>query len=188
MNAPVHHDSLTRHRFTIDEVLRLIADGLIDKRVQLLDGDIFHMPSDGDRHISITMALARLAIETLKSPDYFVGVQTTLRLSAHNAPSPDLYVLAGGAPQGVVADDRILLVIEVADTSSKDDLTDSASRYARHGVAEFWVIDVNARRIHVHRRPEDGAYLSIQVVDAHEQATAQALPGLGVSLDHLAPA
>jgi Uma2 family endonuclease len=66
-------------------------------------------------------------------------------------------VLGGRLPDGDVPPDKIVLVIEVADTSLKDDLPDSASRYARHGVRDYWVVDVNARAILVHRDPAEGA-------------------------------
>jgi len=183
MNAPVRPKDLeTRrpHLFTADEVLQLIADGLVDKRAVLLDGEIFDVPEDGDRHISHAMLIARDAIRALDPDRYFVGVQTTLRLSKHNAPSPDIYILAGGPPQGDVPAERILLVIEVADTSLRDDLTDSASRYARHGVAEYWVVDVNNARLHIHRDPVDGAYPQPLVLEAGATATPRAVPGFTV--------
>ena len=186
MNAPFPTPSqLERHRFTIDDVLKMTAQGLIDKRTELLDGEIYDMPSDGDAHIEFTMRLAQQAMATLLGKPYFVGVQTTLRLSTHNAPSPDIYVLAGGAPKGEIPSDRILLVIEVADTSLADDLKDSASRYARHGVRDYWVVDVNARAIHVHRDPKGGAYPPPRKLNASETVAALLIPGLTVTLDSL---
>jgi Uma2 family endonuclease len=183
MNVPFIPPKVrTRHLFTADEVLKLIADGLVDKRAVLLDGEIFDAPEDGDRHISHAMRMASKAIRTLDPAAYFVGVQTTLRLSKHNAPSPDIYILAGGPPQGDVSAERILLVIEVADSSLKDDLTDSASRYARHGVREYWVVDVNNACIHIHREPIDGAYPAPRVLRAEETAQAAFVPGFAVKL------
>jgi Uma2 family endonuclease len=139
-------------------------------------------------HIRVAMLLARRIVVALHQADYFVGVQTTLHLSRHNAPSPDLYVLFGGPPEGEVPAERIALVIEVADTSLKDDLTDSASRYARHGVRDFWVVDVNARVVHVHRQPEDGVYRDVQVLGADARLAALLVPELVFTLDDAAPA
>jgi Uma2 family endonuclease len=183
MNAPVRPKDLeTRrpHLFTADEVLQLIADGLVHKRAVLLDGEIFDVPEDGDRHINHAMRIAQEAMHLLYGKPFFVGVQTTLRLSKYNAPSPDIYILAGGPPEGDVSADRILLVIEVADTSLRDDLRDSASRYARHGVQEFWVVDVEHARIYVHRDPVDGAYPPPLVLEAGASANPRAVPGFTV--------
>lgn len=186
MNAPFPTPTaLQRHKFTIDEVLEMTALGLVDKRAELLDGEIFDVPEDGFQHISVTMPLAQHIMVALHGKGYFVGVQTTLRLSKHNGPSPDIYVLAGGLPRGDIPSDRIVLVIEVADTSLKDDLTDSASRYARHGVREYWVVDVNARAIHVHREPKDGAYPPPRTFRASETLSALLVPELSVTLNNL---
>lgn len=186
MNAPFPAPSqLERHKFTVDDVLEMTALGLIDKRTELLDGEIYDMPSDGDRHIQFTMALAHYLIRTLDPARFFVGVQTTLRLSQHNAPSPDIYILSGGAPKGAIPPEQILLIIEVADTSLKDDLTDSTSRYARHGVRDYWVVDANAREIHVHRDPKDGAYPTPQRISAHETLPALLVHNLNITLANI---
>ena len=154
---PIARDA-TRLPLTMDEVLALQEIGALDgKRTQLLDGEIHEMPSDGLPHIRYAMQIARFLGRVLP-PELFVGVQTTLHLSPHNGPSPDVYVLSPGLLVKQTPAERILLVVEVADSSLEADLTDSAARYARHGVAEFWVVDVRGRQTHVHRHPQAGAY------------------------------
>lgn len=188
MNAPFPTpQELERHKFTIDEVLGMTAQGLVPKRAVLLDGEIYDMPSEGDRHIEVTMMLARRLIEALDGTAYFVSVQGTLLLSAHNAPSPDLYVLSGGPPRGEVPAERILLVIEVADTSLRDDLTASASRYARHSVRDYCVVDLNARAIHVHRDPADGLYRSVVTHNAGTRVQPLLIPDFALDVDRIAP-
>lgn len=186
MNAPFPTPAqLERHKFTVEDLLEMTALGLIDKRTELLDGEIYDTPSDGDRHIQFTMALAHYLIRALDPANFFVGVQTTLRLSPYNAPSPDIYVLGGGAPKGDVSSEQILLIIEVADTSLKDDLTDSASRYARHGVRDYWVVDANAREIHVHRGPKEGAYPTPKLIKENEALAALLVPELSITLANI---
>jgi Uma2 family endonuclease len=189
MNAPFPAPkAIERHKFTIEDVLDMTASGLIPKRAVLLDGEIYDMPSDGDRHIEFAMQLARRIMRSLDESQYLVGVQTTLRLGKHNAPSPDVYVLAGGPPVGDIPADRILLVMEVADTSLDDNLTDSASRYARHAVRDYWVVDVKRRVIHVHREPKDGAYPPPQVIEGGAKLQALLIPELALALDEVVPA
>lgn len=143
----------------MDEALALQAAGKVPyKRTQLLDGEIHEMPADGLRHIHYAMEIGAKVIQALKPRGLIIGVQTTLHLSRYNGPSPDVYVLTAGPLVKETPPERILLVIEVADTSLTDDLRDSASRYARHDVEEFWVVDVQNRRTHVHLHPHDGAY------------------------------
>ena len=149
----------TRHPITMDEMLALQAAGKVNyKRTQLLDGEIHEMPMDGLRHIHYAMEIGAGIVQALKPRGYFVGMQTTLHLTPFNGPSPDVYVLSPGPLVRQTPGERVLLVIEVADSSLKDDLTDSASRYARHAIEEFWVVDVRHRQTHIHRRPRNGAY------------------------------
>src|ERR1700678_623537 len=74
-----------------------------------------------------------------------------------NEPEPDIIVLnrdflnfrsANPSPQD------LHLVVEVADTTLNFDLTTKAALYARAGVADYWVLDVNGRRLIVHREPQ----------------------------------
>lgn len=149
----------TRRPITMDEMLALQAAGKVPyKRTQLLDGEIHEAPADGLRHTHYAMEIGAKIVQALKPKGFFVGMQTTLHMSRYNGPSPDVYVLSPGPLQKETPADRILLVVEVADSSLKDDLRDSASRYARHGIEEFWVVDVRNRVTHVHRHPQNGAY------------------------------
>lgn len=178
----------TRRPISMDEVLALQAAGTVPyKRTQLLDGEIHEMPADGLHHIHYAMEIAR-KFQALPHQQYFVGVQTTLHLSRYNGPSPDVYVLSQGPLLRQTPGDRILLVVEVADTSLKDDLADSASRYARHGVAEYWVVDVRHRRTHVHRDPTNGAYPKPERVAFEEELTPQRITGFALRIADLDPA
>ena len=58
----------------------------------------------------------------------------------------------------------VLLLIEVSDSSLKQDLEEKANLYAAHGVVEYWVVDVNSEQVHVHREPADGRYRSVNVL------------------------
>ncbi len=156
----------TRRPITMDVMLALQKAGQVPyKRTQLLDGEIHEMPADGLRHTHYAMEIAGWMVQTLKPKGFFVGIQTTLHLSPYNGPSPDVYVLSPGPLVRATPSDRILLVVEVANTSLNDDLRDSASRYARHDVGEFWVVDVRNRITYVHRQPQNSAYASIERIE-----------------------
>jgi Uma2 family endonuclease len=186
MNAPFPTPKAReRHKFTVDDLFDFIERGVVPKRSVLLDGGIYDMAADGDPHIEFAMRLQEHITVTLHRKGYFVGVQTTLRLSRYNAPQPDIYVLAGGPPKGEVPADRILLVVEVADSSLDDDLSDSASRYARHDVREFWVVDVKKRVIHVHRDPADDVYPPPKIFGGEDRIHALLIPELTVILNQV---
>jgi Uma2 family endonuclease len=50
-----------------------------------------------------------------------------------------------------------------------------APLYARAGIVEYWVVDISARRIIVHRDPRDGAYRSIEAYNEQESVRPLAL-------------
>jgi Uma2 family endonuclease len=79
-------------------------------------------------------------------------------------------------------------VIEVADSSLKDDLTDAASRYARHRVGEYWVVDVANRKTHIHRNPHDGAYSDVAQTDFADMLKPVAIADVELRLGDLDPA
>lgn len=189
MNTVVHPPrAATQHRFTNEDVQRLQTEGFFPnaKKIALLDGVIHEMLHDGFRHVHWAMVIGRRLMRDLPET-HFVGIQTTLRLDKHNGPSPDVWVLKGAYAPGDTPGSEIALVIEVADTSLEDDLGDSAERYARFGIDEYWVVDVEHALTHVHRAPRDGAYPPPQMVPFSEPLTPTALAGFTLRLADLAP-
>jgi Uma2 family endonuclease len=74
------------------------------------------------------------------------------------------------------------LVVEVADTTLKYDLEVKRPLYARAGVAELWIVDIDRRELHLLRGPGlDSSSHSILV--ASDKAAVAALDdfGFGVS-------
>ncbi len=55
----------------------------------------------------------------------------------------------------------LALVVEIADSTLKFDLTVKAVLYARAAIAEYWVLDVVGKRLIVHRSPVSDAYTSV---------------------------
>ena len=70
----------------------------------------------------------------------------TLPLSDVSEPEPD--ILVARTPRGQdIAKEDVLLVVEVSDSTK-------AALYARHGIPEYLILDVAARRAELRRRPE----------------------------------
>ena len=67
-------------------------------------------------------------------------------------------------------------MVEVADSSLYFDLTKKAGLYARAGIPEYWVANVNGRRFYVLREPRDGEYQSVTENAAHETVSPMAAP------------
>ena len=58
--------------------------------------------------------------------------------------------------------------MEVSDTTLDFDLRVKGPLYARAGIQEYWVVDLKARRMVVHREPVAGVYQSIEAYSEDE--------------------
>ena len=160
MNASA--DLFRRHRHTVDEYGRMFEHGIIapDARVELIEGEIVDMPPIGSTHGGIVNQLTRLLVMGVGDAAV-VHVQNTMVLGDRSQPQPDVALLrprddfykrANPVPEDV------LLAIEVADSSLAYDREIKVPLYARHGVTETWLIDVQGRRIVACRDPGPDGY------------------------------
>ena len=109
-----------------------------------------------------------------------VSVQGPLRLGTYTELVPDFTVLRlRDYRTGVSTADDVLLAVEISDTTLRFDRGTKARLYAGAGIREFWVVDVNRRRLHVCTQPKDGAYRN----EAETGPGVIPLPGLDVSVD-----
>ena len=175
-----------RHRFTLEEVLAMQDAGILDgERTELIDGDIVHMPEDGELHRRWANELILWFARRLDPGQHRFLVGTTLPVGTGWAPSPDSYVYPANVDEGAVNGSNVLLVVEESDSSLRRDLQAKPDDYARHGVREYWAIDLNARRVHVHRDPGSDGYRSVQAFERDQPVAALLIPDLTLRLADL---
>ncbi len=173
--------SAERRRFGVDDVLRMIANGLFgeDERIELVQGEIFTVNPQGPDHGSLKDELhARLAT-AYAGRDVHILNQGPVRAGARGLPEPDLAVVRGAArrylgqhPSGA----DLLLVIELAKSSQGRD-HDKAQDYASGGVPIYWLVDLVARIVEVYSEPDAalGRFRTVVVLDEDDEL---ALPEL----------
>lgn len=198
MNAPARFppDPATRpsaagpaaRGFTVDEVIAMQAAEIIgtDERLELIEGSLLEMQAKLDRRYLYQVRLTRW-FGTRLPTSVEVGGEPTLFLGEHDAPQPDLMLHPAGVYGRNLDPAQIHLVVEVADSALRFDLGRKAALYARFGVPEYWVVDVNAPAIHVHRGPVGEGWREVRRVEADEKAAPLAFPDAAVSLAELAP-
>ena len=83
-----------------------------------------------------------------------------MAVSESSEPEPDGLVVEG-KPRDFLADHptTAALAVEVSDSTLATDLGVKVALYAQANVAEYWVIDINARTLHVYRTPISSAAL-----------------------------
>jgi Uma2 family endonuclease len=158
------------HRLTVDEYYRMAEVGLLspDDRVELIEGEIVEMPPIGDRHAAVVDLLARTLIRSIGDSAH-VRIQGPIRLGVRSEPQPDVTLLerrADSYKNGHPTAAEVQLVIEVSESTLRYDLDEKARLYARHGVAEYWVLDLIDDRLHRFRRPAGESYAEHETIDA----------------------
>ena len=177
-----------RYRFTVDEFARMGEAGIFteDDRVELIDGEILQMTPIGPAHAWIVDRLNELIMTRLAGRVH-VRVQNPVRLDRHTEPQPDLVVArrsdAYAARHPEPGD--VLLAIEVADSSLRYDRLEKAPRYARSGVPEMWLVDVEAGTVTVHTDPGPDGYASRHVRRRGDQIVSTSVPELGFPVDDI---
>jgi Uma2 family endonuclease len=176
------------HRFTLDDVLRMQAAGILDEdaRVELIDGGLVEMASEGAPHTRAKMRIAYAFMAQAKG-EIVVIVDSTLRLSPTYAPDPDLYLYDASLPLEQVNGANLGLVIEVAQSTLAKDLSIKLELYAQHGVREYWVVDVNTDTIIVHRDLNGGVYRDVSHHSARDTISPRTFPALTLCLADLPP-
>ncbi len=164
---------------------RLVGLGVFEgTRVELVGGVLIEMSPQKPPHYGLIMALNKLLV-LAAGDQYVVGAQGPLAVDDISEPEPDFTILPTGVDYMRVLPDEAFLVIEVSNSSLRFDLGEKARRYAMAGYPEYWVLDVQARIVHVHRDPlADGTWGSV-VPHGSGRLVATAVPQITLDLDTL---
>ncbi len=82
---------------------------------------------------------------------------------------------------------EIFLIIEVADTTLNFDRKVKAAIYARSGIADYWIVDVNGERVFVFRRPDSEKYLEKTVFEKNGALNPLAFPETAIDFCRFFP-
>ena len=145
---------------TADVFTQMVESGLFpeDRRVCLLDGRLYEKMAKTRAHGSIGAGI-NMTLARLMPGGWSLWPESTLVLDRTNAPLPDFSVIRSGDLYARVDPERypeardVGLLIEVAVTSLRKDLTSGLERYARAMIPAYWVVDVSGRRILAHSEP-----------------------------------
>ena len=75
--------------------------------------------------------------------------------------------------------------MEVAETSQRFDREVKLPLYARFGVPEVWIVDLEGERIEIHRNPSPEGYREAEVITRGGTLAPEALPDVGLAADEI---
>lgn len=172
-----------RARLRVDDFLLLAEHGAFESysKTELIEGEIFCMNAQFARHaavktdLAVELALRLRAIESSLRPI----VEVAVTLSDTSMPEPDI-VLSSFRGAGPVPLETVAMVVEVSDTTLATDLGRKAELYARAGVPEYWVVDLEESRFLLHAEPGDEGYAEQIDAPFGERLFSATIEGLAV--------
>jgi Uma2 family endonuclease len=177
------------YRFTIAEHERLYETGILGPEVytELIHGIVLNLISTSPPHAACINRLARDWVLSLQKRA-IVSVKNPLNLGKDSQPQPDLVLLqraddfyASDGPKPT----NVLLLIEVADFTAKFDREVKGPLYARSGIGEFWLVDLEHRKLEVYRDPSPEGYQTKFTLTATDQAACLAFPEELIALSEI---
>ena len=179
-------ESLSPHRrINVTEYYEMARTGLLapDARVELIEGEIVHMPPIGNRHGDAVEELDELLHRAVTGRAR-VRCQMPVHLDEYSEPQPDFVVMrprTGRNDRGHPSAADVFLVVEISYSTLRYDLDVKVPLYARHGVPEVWVIDLKHHKLHVYRSPVQGSY---EYLTSVQDGGHTAIPGVsGATVD-----
>jgi Uma2 family endonuclease len=154
------------------------------RRAMLIDGVVLEEGPMNPPH-AITLELVEETLRIAFGIGWRFRSQSPLVLGQHLDPEPDFAVLAG-TPRGssghpTTAD----LVVEVADSPLDFDTNQKRLLYARASIREYWVVDINGRRLLVYRDAQAGDYAIQQTLGPADAVSPLAAPAATVRVADL---
>jgi Uma2 family endonuclease len=148
-------------RFSVDDYELMIREGILaePERLELLDGWIVPKVTHNPRHDSAVFRLHRRLLRLL-SDDWIVRVQSSISITL-SLPEPDLVVARG--PEDLYdlarpSPNDIALLVEVADSTLRQDQTVKLELYARDRIPLYWIVNLVGNRIEVYSQPRGGKH------------------------------
>ncbi|MFM9853624.1 MAG: Uma2 family endonuclease [Sphingomonadaceae bacterium] len=154
---------------------------------ELIDGEIWVMNALWAGHAKAQSRLIQAIANGVSEAGAALEVYANLSIDLidKSMPEPDI-VVAEDHDDGAMPLAKVKLVVEISDSTLDIDLGRKAGLYARSEVPEYWVVDIEGRRIIQHWSPRDGVYRDQREAAFGDDVRAATLAGVTVSSSGLA--
>lgn len=142
-------------QWTVEDFQRASDLGVFgsDVKLELIAGEIIRKMTQKEAHAWAIRAMEE-ALRRIYATGHDTRVQLPLILTPQDKPEPDVAVVSGSFHDYKrTHPTTAALVVEVSDTTLKMDQTGKAAAYARAGIPEYWIVNLNERVLEVHRHP-----------------------------------
>ena len=178
--------TLTTYKWSIEEWHNLVESGVLaGKKVELLEGEIVEVSPEGIPHHNTNHKVVKYLRSLL---DGLAEVYESHLITLDNSePEPDIAIIR--LPESIYDihhpyPQDIYWLVEISNRTLAQDLETKTITYARNGINEYWVIDLQNNKLIVHTQPQDNNYT--KVIDyKQETISSLAFPQIVISCDRL---
>lgn len=177
------------YKLTVEDFFLLDDAGAFEGygKTELIRGEVYYMNAQHRPHARAKAALYDAIRDWIRAHDTELALlsQATVAMAPNSAPEPDLILTTEPDGEGPVPILSVRLLVEIADTTQKNDLRVKAELYAEHGVPEYWVVDLKAQRVHRMWSAQGDGYTRHDETAFGAQIAAATIDGLAVELPEL---
>lgn len=172
------------------QYLTMIGQGAFDsireKRIELIHGQIREAVPTSPLESEIISRISEWGVRatTIRSK---VRVHDPIAIPKDDsAPQPDIvWAKPKNYSDHFPQPDEVFLVIEVADSSLRYDCGEKSDLYAAGGIKDYWVVDVQAKLVHIFRQPQKNGFMQRTTAKLGEQIRPLAFPDVVLDLAEL---
>lgn len=156
----------TLMKWNLEDYHKLVDNGLlVDKNIELLDGELIEVSPESPIHSYLTRTGVQYLREKLKGLAFVMEAHPITL--GNSEPEPDIAIVAphdhNYKNRHPFAED-IFWLIEISNKTLSYDLNEKKQTYAKEGVKEYWVADINNYQVHSFLDPIGNDYSASKIL------------------------
>lgn len=184
------NEKFTVHRLRVEDYEKMIEYGIFDEddKIELWEGVLVEMSPKNVNHSTAMTLATDYFYENLRKRGV-IRVQDPIRLDDYSEPEPDLVLVnlpVSNYALGHPTPADVLLILEIADSTVKRD-REKAKNYARNGIVQYLILNLNTREIEDYREPGTDGYRQKRTYKQDEKFSLVVFPEIEIAVAELLP-
>lgn len=184
-------ETLNLRRITVEQYDLMIESGVFneDDQIELLNGVIVEKMPKGTKHATLNNIVATHFVIEL-GRKVCVSNQNPIWLDEFSEPEPDIVLVAPPCEKYFEkhpTPDDIFLVLEIADSTLGYDRNTKSAAYARAGIRQYLILNVQEKTLEDYREPSADGFQSKQTYRAGQNFKLVAFPEINFQVSDFLP-
>lgn len=178
-----------KYRLTVEQYYKMAEVGIlgIEQRTELIEGEIIEMSPIGAKHAGTINRLSRVLSPRI-SAQSIISIQNSIRLNDKSEPQPDLAILHlrdDCYTESIPTPDDVFLLIEVSDSTLKYDRDIKIPLYAKAGIPEVWIANIEEQVFEVYKSLNQNSYEQVQNYEKGEVTSMSMLADIEIAINEV---